>query len=287
MTRASHIPLLARPLPYGSTSRLQRRWLRPGLTLVELIVSTIIAGAVLVTLMSIYSHARQDAVSVSSALEKSELPERILQLLAQDLDRLLGDSEDVIFVLHPRQDGNLNGSSIIIESSIYDTLGRARTYERVTWQTRFDAETQSMILYRGHTGLVSEDRLLESRRTEEERAQLVPLCDGLTYFHVTARVRGRDVPAFAGPILPTMVTVEISFAEPEVENNQYIIPPEKIISRTIAVNRSRKISYIFTEPNLAEPNLAEPAAELNDPDVAAPTGDPDAAADTSRQGGTP
>jgi type II secretory pathway component PulJ len=235
-------------------TNIQKGRLRQGVSLLELVIALIIAGMVLVTLFTIYSQTRRDADNISSTLERSGLSERIQQLIAQDLDRFYAVTEDVTFNLQPRLEGGLIGSSLTMESKIYDSLSRPQTYEKITWQTRYDAETRSMVLYRGHSGLVSEDKLLESQRTPEERRQLVPLCNGLTYFEIGAVAQGLKRTAYAGPILPTQVVVSLSFAPAEKRGNDYVIPPEQIVTRTIAVNRLRKINYIFTEPNLAEPN---------------------------------
>jgi prepilin-type N-terminal cleavage/methylation domain-containing protein len=243
--------------------------LRRGLSLVELIVSMIIASVVLVSLFTIYSHARRDADSISTALENSELPQRILQLIAQDLDRFSADTE-----VETKRENGLVSSTFILESRIYDSLMRQLPYERIIWQTRYDAETQSMILYRGHSGLVSEDKLLESQRTPEERRQLIPLCNGLTHFEVKAFIQGSERVAYAGTETPTQVIVSLSFAEPEKKGNEYVIPPDQIVTRTIAVNRLRKIGYIFTEPNLAGLGRPDEPGTTTEKDVTESSTDP-------------
>jgi hypothetical protein len=233
-----------------------------GVSLLELVIAMMIAGMVLVTLFTLYSQTRRDADTISSSLEKSGLPERILQLIAQDLDRFYGITEDVTFNLQTRPEGGLVGSSVIMESRIYDRFSSPQTYERIIWQTRYDAESQSMVLYRGHSGLIAEDKLLESPPIAEERGQLVPLCRGLTYFEIGAVVGGLKRTAYGGPVTPPQVVVSLSFAEAEKKGDEYVIPPEQIITRTITLNRLRKINYVFTEPNLAEPNLP---ADSNSP----------------------
>jgi hypothetical protein len=144
------------------STNIQAGRLRPGLSLLELVISMTIAGMVLVTLFTIYSQTRHDANTISSSLEGSGLSERIQQLIAQDLDRFYAITEDVTFNMQPKPEGGLTGATLIMESRIYDGRSRPIPYERIIWQTRYDAETQSMVLYRGHSGLISEDKLLES-----------------------------------------------------------------------------------------------------------------------------
>jgi type II secretory pathway pseudopilin PulG len=227
-----------------------------GVSLLELVIAMVIASMVLVTLFTLYSQTRRDADAISSILDSSVLPERIQQLIAQDLDRFYAVTDDVTFNLQPMPSGGLAGSSLVMESSIYDGLSQPKTYERIIWLTRLDPESQSMALYRGHSGLVSEDKLLESQRTDEERSQLVPLCSGLTYFKIEAVNQGLAKSTHIGPP-PAQVVVSLSFAQPEKRGNDLAIPPEKIVTRTIAVGRLRPVRYIFTDPNLAGPGLLQ------------------------------
>jgi hypothetical protein len=247
----------------GHSDIMAARRLQRGISLVELVIATMIGSMMLVAVFVMYSHSRRNVAAISAALERNELPDRILQLLARDMDRFFADTEDVSFILQPMQYEGLVSAKLIMESKLYDNQSRPRPYERIIWDARYDNTTQSLILYRGHSGLVSEDKLLESQRTEEERRQLVPLCDGLTHFEIWVVSHGRRMNAYSQNILPEQVIVSLSFAEPQKQGNEYIIPEEEIVTRTIAVNRVRKIGYIFTEPNLAEPNIPDDVPDPN------------------------
>jgi prepilin-type N-terminal cleavage/methylation domain-containing protein len=262
MSREPNIQVAALTPPRGADR---------GLTLIELVISIVIAGIMMVSLFFVYNHACAAVDSISATLDRNELPDRILQLIAQDIDRFSADTQDLTIIPALKTENGLTSSSLYLESRIYNNASQAVTYEKVTWETRFDSESQAMILYRSHDGLVSEDDLLESQRTDEERRAFVPLCAGLTYFRVSR------VPV--GMIgLPNQIVVSLSFAEPQKEGDGYSIPPEQIITRTIAVNRLRKIGYIFTEPNLAEPNTVS--------DSNTPAKKSTSTAGASRQGGT-
>jgi type II secretory pathway pseudopilin PulG len=251
---------------------------RPGLTLIELVISIIIAGMLMVSIFFIYSHSRNTIDGISRSLDESQVPDRILQLIAQDIDRFCADTDELVIQPETRRENGLVSARLYLQTNVYDSMGRPVPYERVVWETRFDTETQTMILYRSHSGLVSEDNLLESQRTPEEARAFVPLCSGLTYFNIKRFPTGAIG-------LPTQLTVELSFAEPQNEGGQSVIQPEDIISRTIAVNRLRKIGYIFTEPNLAglgakvDPNTittdsmsTDAATDVTDPNRSRRTG---------------
>jgi hypothetical protein len=249
-------------------SDIMTTWrLRRGISLIELVIAVMIGSMVLGVVFVVYSHARRNVAAMSASLERDELSGRILQLIAQDMDRFLVDTGDVRIELQPMQFEGLVSARLIMKSTLYDNQMQAKPYETIVWEARYDIPTQSLILYRGHSGIVSEDKLLESQRTDEEREKtvLVPLCDGLTHFRIMAVVNGNPRNAYISDALPQQFVVSISFAEPQKEGNEYVIPEEYIVTRTIAVNRSRTISYIFTEPNLAEPNVPDDAAEPNEP----------------------
>jgi prepilin-type N-terminal cleavage/methylation domain-containing protein len=251
MTRPAYIQVAAR----GSRASLRR-----GLTLIELVISITVAGMMMVALFFIYSHAQSAVDGMSRTLDQSQVPQRILQLIAQDVDRFSADTDELLMQPEVRRENGLVSSRLFMQTQIYDSMMRAVPYEKVVWETRYDAESQSMILYRSHSGLVSEDNLLESQRTPEEASAYVPLCSGLTYFSVT------KTPA-TGLGTPDQLIVSLSFAQPETEGGESVIPPEQIITRTIAVNRLRKIGYIFTEPNLAGLGTGnEPNTPANDAD---------------------
>jgi hypothetical protein len=228
----------------------------------------------MVSLFFIYSHARQTVDSISYTLDQSQVPERILQLIAQDVDRFCADTDELVIQPELKSENGLVSSRLYLQTQIYDSMLRAVPYERVIWETRFDAETQSLILYRSHSGLVSEDSLLESQRTPEEARAFVPLCSGLTYFSIT-----RVPTSSLG--LPNQLVVSLSFAQPEKEGGESVIPPEQIVTRTIAVNRLRKIGYIFTEPNLAEPDTG---SEPNDTAQADTQNEAKTGADPNKRG---
>ncbi len=244
---------------------LNRRSKRHGMSLVELVIAMVIGSMVLAVVFVVYSNARRSVLTATAALERDELPDRIMQLIARDLDRFFADTEDAVFVLQPMRYEGLVSSKLIMESRLYDNQMRAKPYERITWEARYDYPTESLILYRGHSGLVSEDKLLESRRTDEEKNQLVPLCDGLMHFRITVMVNGKELDAYSVAALPQQVIVRVSFAEPQEEGGVLVIPEDQIVTRTIAVNRVRKIGYIFTEPAIADTNDTNDANDAGDP----------------------
>jgi hypothetical protein len=229
------------------------RGVRKGLTLVELVISILIASVMMVSIFFIYSHSRGTIDDISRTVDQSQVPERILQLIAQDVDRFSADTDDLTILSEVKRQNGLYSSKLTLQTQIYDGSMRPIPYEKVVWETRYDSETESMILYRSHSGLVSEDNLLESQRTPEEASAFVPLCSGLTHFNID-----RFPKTAIG--LPNQLIVSLSFAQPEIEGGEKVISPELIVTRTIAVNRLRKIGYIFTEPNLAEPAGDEPNA---------------------------
>ena len=93
--------------------------------------------------------------------------------------------------------------------------------------------------------MIEEDRLLGKKRQDWEKDYaFVPVCSGITFFSVEA-VAGDDIVSkWEKPTLPYGVKVTVSFAEPEDSGSDvFIVPEESKFSRTIVVDRTRKIKF--------------------------------------------
>ncbi len=246
-----------------------------GFTLAEVIAVVVISALVLVAMITIHSHAQASVATVERHLGTGRLAREVLQLIAEDLDRMTtGAGSDTKIYVKNKPAGGYQAAQLRIVKTI-DTTKPDQEFETVVWQTSpdYESDANGLVLYRKHSGLVSEDKLLDEQRADWERAYpFVAVCSGVTYFSV--KVPGPDNTFFdtwPGKTLPRGLVVEISFAEPyETEQGTFEIPPEQLYTRNIAINRTRNIKFVFfpeeykynpSEPNdldeLAEPNLPE------------------------------
>ncbi|MCK5565024.1 MAG: hypothetical protein KAJ07_07220, partial [Planctomycetes bacterium] len=70
------------------TTTTIRYKVKPAFSLIETITVLVISALVLITAINIYTSVRAAAASVENYIVKNELPNEILQRLAEDIDRL-------------------------------------------------------------------------------------------------------------------------------------------------------------------------------------------------------
>ena len=223
-------------------------------TLAETLATLIISAMIMVAVLGIYSSVKRAAASIDRRLERYGLPTEILQRIAEDIDRMLVTVTDVKITFNNKQvEGYLSGQ-LIIESMIYDTDNKPQTFEKIVWQSQSNPDANGLILYRAHSGYAMEDHILDEPKAKYGRELFVPICEGLTYFSVQA-VQGEElVDKWDRKTLPRALAITLSFAGP-VENlsGEYEVPEEKRIRRTIAVDRTRQISYVFVKQEFVSP----------------------------------
>lgn len=243
------------------------RWRhQAGFSLGEMIATVIIGGMILTAILGIYSRANQASNAVLAKVESPALAAEVLQLIARDLDRLLG-ADDAIIQIRNGPDNRFARSELVIRRVFRDKDNKEQVLEEIVWRGGYDREgdTPGLVIYRSREGLGPEDRLLEDQREDwEKNYPFVPICRGVTFFQIQA-YKGEDlVDEWPPSAPPTGLRVTISFAEPiETVQGTLDVPEEEKISRTIAINAMRKIKFTLDaseDPNQTEdPNEEQPS----------------------------
>ena len=214
-------------------------------SLLETLAALVIAAMVLTVLLMLYDRARSSALAITKTLDQSQLPAEILQRVAEDLDRLASPGGDTRITIEKKLDEGYRTARLTILNRIYDGKNRPQTFEKIVWQTSYDPDTDSLVLYRCHSGLSLEDKLLgEQFAQNPDREIFIPLCSGVTFFKIQA-IQGENLQdRWTSSALPGAVVVTISFAMPFEEiTGGWDVPQEEKITRTIAVDRTRKIRF--------------------------------------------
>jgi len=219
---------------------------RRGLSLAEVLAALIIGSMVLVAVLGIYSRAEKSAAAVTRKIEESCLPGEILQRIAEDLDRIIAsDPSTKITIDSTRFDQGYQTAQLAIRKTFFDGKNQEQILEEIVWQAGYSSDANCLTLYRSHSGIALEDKLLEEKRESWEKAYpFIPICTGLTFFKVQVP-RGQDFQdRWTSPALPPGITVTISFGEaaPTVRGT-LDVPDEAKITRTIAIDRTRKIGF--------------------------------------------
>ena len=221
-----------------------------GLTLAEMLAALTIGAMVIVGVLGIYRRAEQSAASVTRKLDSSRIPGEVLQRIAEDLDNVISSSSDATITIENKFE-NVASAMLIpaarlaVTRTIQDSSDKEQTFEEIIWQSSYDYESgiNGLILYRSHSGINLEDKILEKNKDNFERELFVPICSGLTFFKISA-IAGKDPVERWNGSPPRGIVVTISFAEPyKKADGTFDVPDEEKIIRTIAVDRTRKIRF--------------------------------------------
>jgi prepilin-type N-terminal cleavage/methylation domain-containing protein len=216
-----------------------------GFSLAEVLTALMIGSMVLVAVLSIYSRAENAAAGVTRRLDSTRLPAEVLQCIAEDIDRMAGTSSDVRITIENKFVNGLQTARLRISNTFYNKQNKQQTFEEIIWQGNYDYEADNgLILYRSHSGITPEDKLLDDQKEKWEKELFVPICAGVTFFKIEARRDETLLNKWTGTGLPYGIVVTVSFAEPfEQLAGPLEVPEAEKISRTIAVSKSRKIRF--------------------------------------------
>ncbi|MDH4201273.1 MAG: type II secretion system GspH family protein [Phycisphaerae bacterium] len=240
-------------------------------TLIETIVVVMLSAMVLVAVLGIYNRVRASAVTIIDRLQQNRLQTEILQKIAEDIDRLAAPGFDATINFQNKLNNGYHSARLILENSYYGTDEKTKsdkkdTFERVEWVTDYDMDTDTLKLYRMHTGLNAEDKLLgQTSDSASNKEQYIPVADGVTLFEVKAQQGETVLGAWTSETLPKAVRVGLSFApHQELADGSIGVPDEQVFYRTIAIDRTRRIPYQFVKKKFDLPE-EDPNALSQDP----------------------
>lgn len=232
-------------------------------SLAEILAALMIGSMILVAVIGVYNRAQASSVAVNRKLDSTQLPSEVLQRIAEDLDNIVAAGKDTKITIDNKIESHgYSSAKLEILKTIYDKKDKPQVFEKITWQTNYDyeSETEGLILYRSHSGIAVEDKLLDEEKEKWERELFVPVCNGITFFKIQVPSGEILQEQWSSDSLPHGVVVTISFAEPfkSVTGNLEVYEDQKI-TRTIAVDRTRKIGFIIEAKDYeAEENQINP-----------------------------
>ncbi len=218
-----------------------------GFSLAEVLAALTIGAMILVAVLSIYSRAERSAAAITRKLDGSRLPREILQLIAEDLDKIITADSDTKITIENKFAKGLPTAKLAIQKTITDKDDKQQIFEEIIWQSSFDFDANSLVLYRSHSGIALEDKLLDEKRADwEKEYPFVPVCDGLTFFKIQIQEGQTLQDKWTNTSLPAGIKVTISFASPyKTITGDLDVPDSEKISRTIAIDRTRKLKFIL------------------------------------------
>ncbi|MFH1717943.1 MAG: prepilin-type N-terminal cleavage/methylation domain-containing protein [Planctomycetota bacterium] len=246
-----------------------------GFSLAELLAAMTIGAMIMVSILGIYTRAERSAAAVMLRLDNPRLAQEILQRIAEDLDSVISSDSDAKITIENKFDSLLPAARLTITRTVSDSRLREQKFEEIIWQSSYDFEGfgDGLVLYRSYGGINMEDKVLDKDKDDAERELLVPICGGVTFFRIEA-LTGKTPAEKWGGSPPPGIAVTISFAEPfkRVDGTFDVLEEDKI-TRTIAIDRTRKIKFAIEESGTAESQ--EKTTDANSPDGDnAPSPDP-------------
>jgi prepilin-type N-terminal cleavage/methylation domain-containing protein len=218
---------------------------RTGFSLAEVLAAVTIGSMILVAVLSIYNRVERSAAKVTKTLRSTQLSSEVLQRIAEDLDRIISSDSDTTISIQNKMKNGFPAAKLIITKKIKDSSNKEQTFEEIVWQSLYDYESQAtgLVLYRGYSGTALEDKLLDKNKDDLELKRSVPVCSGVTFFEINAIQNEKPGNQWDGPP-PAGITVTLSFAEPfKNTNSSWDVPETEKDTRTIAIDRTRKIQF--------------------------------------------
>jgi len=236
-----------------------------GLTLAEAWVALVIGTIVLMSIVMVFGRIQSASSSVMRKLSESQLSSEVLQRVAEDLDNVLAAGNDTTIIIHkPKYDNGYKAAKMEIVKTYFDKDNKLQNYRKIVWQSRTDSYADGLVLYRSHSGEVMEDKLLDQQKEKFEREKFAPICDQISYLTFQAIANNVLLDEWNQNNLPNGIVVTISFAEPfkNTDNTLDVLDEEKI-TRTIAIDRTRKLKFSFP-PVSTRKNQSDDKSDIED-----------------------
>ncbi len=244
---------------FNRHSAIENRQSLTGFSLAEVLAALTIGAMILVAVLGIYNRAEHSAAAITRKLDSSRLPREILQRIAEDLDKIITADSNTRITIENKFEKGLSTAKLTIQKTIRDSDNKKQTFEEIIWQSSYDFDAgphfakekqngnpaNSLTLYRSHSGIALEDKLLDEKRADwEKQYSFVPVCTGLTFFKIQVPQGESFQDKWTSASLPPGITVTISFAEPyKTITDTLDVPDSEKISRTIAIDRTRKLKF--------------------------------------------
>jgi prepilin-type N-terminal cleavage/methylation domain-containing protein len=256
---------------------------KKGFSLAELLAVLVISSMIIIAVLSLYGRLNKVSASVINKLDSGLQGREILQLISEDLERILSDARDTRINFQNRIESDGSWSARLeIYKYIYDKNSAQQIFEQIIWQTAIDltASPTGQVLYRRHNGMALEDKLLDESKQDYEKDLFIPVCKGVTFFSVrTATFQAGSVETtndgteiyidkWNVTVLPQNLIITISFAQPvEISPGQWQVPEEEKTVKVIALDRTRKIPLRLAIMDYNDVNDLNPNETVKEPNI--------------------
>ncbi len=247
------------------TQDLDKCTVRCGFSLVEILTVVVIASMITIAVLDVYNRVQSTVASIDARIDNQMLPNEIMQRIAEDIDRLTLPGLETKIAIANKFDGLYNLSQMTIITQFYGSGNspKPQIFEKVVWQSAYDPVEDALMLYRSHSGINLEDKIVDQDLAEQQRGGrelFIPVKTGITFFEIVVPQGDQVLRGWKRSTLPRMIRITISLAAPQEDfiTGDVVVPEEAKVTRTVAIDRTRLIAYKFVrktfEPAEAEPN---------------------------------
>jgi prepilin-type N-terminal cleavage/methylation domain-containing protein len=228
-----------------------------GFSLIELLAVLVISTMLIIASMGIYGQMQRTVGELNNSVETQQLPNEILQRIAEDLDRIIaplsGRDADTQISIKNKLDQFYQSAQLKITTTYYNNKNEKQIFDEIIWQTNYDFDANGLILYRSHSGLTIEDKLLGEEKTKSKNELFIPVAAGLTYFKIQVPRGDNLLDTWTSDTLTTAVKISLSFTSPFKDiDGSFTVLKNEMYTRTVAINRTRQIRFIFVPPDISE-----------------------------------
>jgi prepilin-type N-terminal cleavage/methylation domain-containing protein len=230
---------------------------RSGFSLAEVLAAMMIGSMVLIAVLTVYTRVERTAAAVTRDMSSSRLPYEALQLIAEDLDKMISIDSDTTFIMLNRHINNYAAAIFAMREYYKDSANKDQTYKEILWQCNAynEGDVNDMVLYRSYESIAPQDKLLDKDKEALARSAYVPICRGVTYFSIEIITEKKGLENGWPGGIPQGAVFHISFAKPYLNaKGQYEVPENEIYSRTIAFDKSRNIKFVISDNEPNEPD---------------------------------
>ena len=246
---------------------------KSGFSLIELLAVVVISTLLIITSMGIYGQMQKTVGELNNSVETQQLPNEILQSIAEDLDRIIaplsGQLADTQISIKNKFDNFYPSAQLKITTTYYDNKNEKQIFDEIIWQSNYDFDANGLILYRSHSGLTVEDKLLGGEKTKIKNELFIPVAAGLTYFKIEVPQGDNLLDNWTSNRLPKAVKISLSFAYPYKDiDGRFAVLDNEMYTRTVAIDRTRQIKFKFVPPDVNQFGQGE--FDSNDFDIDEP-----------------
>jgi hypothetical protein len=248
-------------------------------TLAEMLAALTIGAMVIAAVLGIYHRAGNSVDAITRRLDNARLPGEVLQRIAEDLDNVISSGSDATITIQNKFENIASAmlvpaAKLTITRTVQDSRDREQKFREIIWQSSYDFKSaaNSLTLYRSSGGLDMEDKVLEKYKGDAERERFVPICSGITYFKIAVLAGGKNPIEKWNGSPPPGIMVTMSFAQPyKRADGTFDVPDEDKITRTIAVDRTRKIRFDISagaagNDESGQEDVNSPGEEISQPE---------------------